>query len=219
MADFGATSSQYQPIPVPDDREELCSTVLRKHGEDLGIHELKEEQKRAIWTVVKYGKDVAAWLPTGYGKTIIMWLIALILGGTVLIISPLQGLMREKVEKANKAFLYAVSLADDQENRKELIARTANGKARIGYINDLKFTVTVKYLSPETALGSYKNAAMKADRNKYVCAVFLDEAQCVTERQTDFRPDYGRMTELRLWLASGGDLHAIRWGACSCTAP
>lgn len=83
---------------------------------------IKTEQKEAICNVVA-GQDVLAVLPTGFGKSLIFQLLPFVfdyLSGnssqsSVIVISPLNGLIRDQIEKLKKFMRVGVMQINDMD--------------------------------------------------------------------------------------------------------
>ena len=95
--------------------------------EILGLSdiELKEKQYEALKAVVLKNRDVLAVLPTGYGKSLIYQLLPLVFDfftangspvrkSTVIVISPLNALMRDQIVKLKEGGLNVCVLKGDR---------------------------------------------------------------------------------------------------------
>ena len=87
--------------------------------------ELKEKQYEALKAVVLKNRDVLAVLPTGYGKSLIYQLLPLVFDfftangspvrkSTVIVISPLNALMRDQIVKLKEGGLNVCVLKGDR---------------------------------------------------------------------------------------------------------
>ena len=96
----------------------LFHDALNYGLEILGLSdiELKEKQYEALKAVVLKNRDVLAVLPTSYGKSLIYQLLPLVLDffaangsplrkSTVIVISPLNALMRDQIVKLKESGL------------------------------------------------------------------------------------------------------------------
>ena len=99
--------------------------VIEGATKDIGICELKEEQKKAVYLFVG-GKDGFISLPTGYGKSNGFALLPLVfdrmrgdVGAIVICISPLTALMMEQRTKFSVRGISTeyISLQQDIEAR------------------------------------------------------------------------------------------------------
>ena len=88
------------------DFEQAVSSSLR----ELGLNEKKKEQRQAVEAIVLNCRDVLAILPTGFGKSLIYQILPGVSDSMsaesyqraiVLVISPLNTLMRNQISKLN----------------------------------------------------------------------------------------------------------------------
>jgi len=105
----------------------LFHDALNYGLEILGLSdiELKEKQYEALKAVVLKNRDVLAVLPTSYGKSLIYQLLPLVLDffaangsplrkSTVIVISPLNALMRDQIVKLKEGGLNVCVLKGDR---------------------------------------------------------------------------------------------------------
>src|SRR5256884_3709026 len=133
------------------------------------------------------GRSVLAVLPTGAGKSLCYQLPALMARGLTLVISPLISLMQDQVAALRRRGIpaaYVNSLLSSGERRTILDAA-------------LSGTLTLLYCAPER-LGSLVARLSRAGREVSLLAV--DEAHCIVEWGTEFRPVYRRLDRYRLLL-------------------
>lgn len=158
---------------------EKLQSVLK---EKFGYEELRPGQDEIIQAVLS-GKDVAAILPTGMGKSLCYQLPAYMLGGTVLIISPLLSLMQDQVEQLKRM------------GEKRVVALNSflsyRDKQRIvSNLSSYRFVFT----SPEMI--NQPNIRERLAKMK-LSLIVADEAHCISQWGFDFRPDYLRISD---WL-------------------
>ena len=166
-----------------------CSSRLDVHKQlknffgfdEFRTYEGEPLQERAAKAAVQ-GKSLLVIFPTGGGKSITFQLPALIAGevehGLTVIISPLQSLMKDQVDN-----IVALGLAEavmingmlDPLERKDAVARVANG------------TASMLYISPEQ-LRSKTIEHLLLSRN--IVRIVIDEAHCFSAWGQDFRVDY-----------------------------
>ena len=93
------------------DRLLVFEQALSASLSELGFESLKKEQRQAVESIVMDGRDVLAVLPTGFGKSLIYQVLPgvfdFIEGSSehraiVLVISPLNALMRDQISKLNE---------------------------------------------------------------------------------------------------------------------
>src|SRR5919199_4224097 len=101
----------------------------------FGYHEFRPGQREIIDAVLG-GKDCIAVMPTGAGKSLTFQVPAKLLGGTVLVISPLISLMKDQVDALERlGFRAAVinsTLAEPE--RWERLQRLQRGGLELLYL-------------------------------------------------------------------------------------
>ena len=133
------------------------------------------------------GRSVLAVLPTGAGKSLCYQLPALLTDGLTLVVSPLISLMQDQVATLRRrgvAAAYLNSLLGPQEQRRILDA-ALRGPLKILYCAPERLPTLVRQLS-------------RAERSVSLLAV--DEAHCIAEWGTEFRPVYRRLGKYRYLL-------------------
>ena len=148
-----------------------------------GYDSFRPLQERIIQSLLA-GSDVAVVMPTGGGKSLCYQLPALVLGQTVVVISPLIALMQDQVaqlaEMGIPAALLNSSLPPDEQ--RAVMRAAVQGAFRL------------LYLSPER-LARADTAGWLA---KVPVACFaIDEAHCISEWGHEFRPEYRQLSALR----------------------
>ena len=148
-----------------------------------GYDSFRPLQERIIQSLMG-GSDVAVVMPTGGGKSLCYQLPALVLGQTVVVISPLIALMQDQVAQLGDMGIPAAvlnsTLAPDEQ--RAVMRAAAQGAFRL------------LYLSPER-LARQDTVAWLA---KVPVACFaIDEAHCISEWGHEFRPEYRQLSALR----------------------
>lgn len=146
---------------------------------ELGIS-LRDFQRRAVELVLD-GRDVVVHSPTGSGKTAIFHALAL-MGGPVLVISPLVSLIEDQRRRCHEIGLPSSSIygAIQGRRREEELARIASGEAHL------------VYTTPETLTTSQTLAeALRAGGGATCLAI--DEAHAFEDWAHAFRPAYRRL--------------------------
>ena len=148
-----------------------------------GYDSFRPMQERIIQSLME-GHDAAVVMPTGGGKSLCYQLPALILGRTVLVVSPLIALMHDQVAQLADMGIPAAMLnsTQPQEEQRAVMRAATQGAFRL------------LYLSPER-LAREDTVAWLA---QVPLALFaIDEAHCISEWGHEFRPEYRQLSTLR----------------------
>jgi len=159
--------------------EDLLAALKRYWGYDS----FRPLQERIIQSLLG-GTDVAVVMPTGGGKSLCYQLPALVLGQTVVVISPLIALMQDQVAQLADMGIPAAVVNSSQaaEEQRAVMRAAAQGAFRLLYI------------SPERLA----RADTVAWLQKLPLAFFaIDEAHCISEWGHEFRPEYRQLSSLR----------------------
>ena len=121
------------------------------------------------------GHDSLVIMPTGAGKSICYQLPALMIKGTVMVISPLIALMHDQVAALKTAGIRAAALYSNQKETitKEILKDLKNG------------TLKLLYVSPEKAVSNYFQEQIDIRK---ISLIAIDEAHCVLVWGNDFKP-------------------------------
>lgn len=132
------------------------------------------------------GKDALVVLPTGGGKSICFQLPALLKSGLTMVISPLVALMENQVSQLQQLNLPGALLHGElsKSDRKRTLQAIACQELRL------------LYLSPETLLSPPVWKIITQPEIK-ITGLILDEAHCVVQWGTTFRPAYRRLGAVR----------------------
>lgn len=133
-------------------------------------------QERAVDALLD-GRDVLSIMPTGAGKSLCFQLPALMLPGVALVISPLISLMKDQVRSLIQAGVPAAYLNRSLTERQFDLALERAWQGRYKII----------YVAPER-LESPR--FLRFARHTQLSLVAVDEAHCVSQWGTDFRPSY-----------------------------
>jgi ATP-dependent DNA helicase RecQ len=137
------------------------------------------------------GRSLLLVSPTGSGKSLAFQIPAVLTPGLCIVVSPLKALMSDQVSgllrrRIPATFLNSDLSSEEKRLRLDLLAG-----------NCFKFL----YLAPERFFGANERelAQLRALRPAYLV---VDEAHCIDRWGRDFRPEYGRLGEVREQLGN-----------------
>lgn len=140
--------------------------------------------QEAIINSVLQGEDTFALLPTGGGKSLCFQIPALAKNGICIVISPLIALMKDQVQQLNNKGIKAMALTSgiSYSELDTLLDNCIYG--------NYKFL----YLSPERL---QQELVQDRIRLMNVSLIAVDEAHCISQWGSDFRPAYKNIALLR----------------------
>jgi len=162
---------------------DAARTILK---ERFGHARFRVHQLRVLGPLLA-GRNVLAVLPTGAGKSLCYQVPALLGDGLTLVVSPLISLMQDQVGALRRrgiAAAYVNSQLDAGQRRVILDAATTGRLALL-------------YCAPER-LGSLTRRLSAGGTR--VALLAIDEAHCITEWGSEFRPVYRRLGMFRSLL-------------------
>lgn len=145
--------------------------------------EFRPEQETIINAVIE-GEDTFVLLPTGGGKSLCFQIPALAKEGICVVISPLIALMKDQVQQLNDKGIKAMALTSgiSYSRLDTLLDNCIYG--------NYKFL----YLSPERL---QQEIVQERIRQMNVNLIAVDEAHCISQWGSDFRPAYKNIVLLR----------------------
>jgi ATP-dependent DNA helicase RecQ len=159
--------------------EDLYAALKRYWGYDS----FRPLQERIVHSLVS-GCDAAVVMPTGGGKSLCYQLPALVMGQTVVVISPLIALMQDQAAQLADMGIPAAVLnsSQPQDDQRMVMKAAMDGAYRL------------LYLSPERLA---RNDTIAWLRRVPLAFFAIDEAHCISEWGHEFRPEYRQLSALR----------------------
>ena len=154
----------------------------------FGLERFREGQLPVVLAALS-GKSVLLVSPTGSGKSLCFQLPSVLRPGTACVISPLKALMSDQISELQRKKLPGTFINGDlnQEEKSARYELLARGVFKFLYVAPERFSVRDKS-EVERLLSLRPNFLV------------VDEAHCIDRWGDDFRPDYGRLGEVRAAL-------------------
>ncbi|MEM9368985.1 MAG: RecQ family ATP-dependent DNA helicase [Planctomycetota bacterium] len=168
----------------------MTNQLNRVLNDVFGLRSLREPQSVAIRSILD-GKHTLVIMPTGAGKSLCYQLPAILLKGAVssitIVLSPLIALMKDQVDSLQRKGVNAtyVNSSLSRQERLDRYAAIERGEHALLYVTPERFR---------------KREFLDVIRHRDVRLLAIDEAHCVSQWGHDFRPDYGRVGEIRSLL-------------------
>ncbi len=160
-----------------------------------------------IVTALLQHQDALVMLPTGAGKSLCFQLPALVQDGLSIVVSPLVALMENQVQALQLRQAPAALLHSEQsrEQRQQTLRKLAQGQLKL------------LYLSPESLLSPTLWQQLLGVSSR-LRSLVIDEAHCITQWGSSFRPAYRRLGTVRSALQSQHATNPISIAAFTATA-
>ena len=165
----------------PDLWQRVNSTLKQFWGYDS----FRYPQAEIIKSLLQ-SQDTLVVMPTGGGKSLCFQLPALVQDGLTLVISPLVALMENQVKELQQRHLPAALLHSElpRHQKKQILSQIEKQQLKL------------LYLSPETLLSPPVWQRIAQPQVK-INSLILDEAHCLVQWGTTFRPAYRRLQIVR----------------------
>jgi ATP-dependent DNA helicase RecQ len=175
------------------DRHRAISEASRNFGAALrlfGLERFRDGQLPVVEAAL-CGKSVLVVSRTGFGKTLCFQLPAVLRSGVSVVVSPLKALMGEQVSallrrKIPSTFINSDLDSVEKQVRYQLLA---NKSLKLLYAAPERFFV-------------HNKSELQMLRSLRPAFLVIDEAHCVDQWGRDFRPEYGRLSEVHKALGS-----------------
>jgi ATP-dependent DNA helicase RecQ len=175
------------------DRRRAISDATRNFGAALrlfGLERFRNGQLPVVEAAL-CGQSVLVVSPTGFGKTLCFQMPAILRPGVSVVVSPLKALMGEQVSALFRRKIPSTFINSDLDSvekgiRYQLLANKS---------------LKLLYAAPERFFVQNKRE-LQMLRSLRPSFLVIDEAHCVDQWGRDFRPEYGRLNEIRKALGS-----------------
>jgi ATP-dependent DNA helicase RecQ len=175
------------------DRHGKISEASRNFGAVLrlfGLERFRDGQMPVVAAALS-GQSVLVVSPTGFGKTLCFQLPAVLRQGVSVVVCPLKALMGEQVSALLRLKIPSTFINSDLDSDEKQL--------RYKLLGNMSFKLL--YAAPERFFVQNKSE-LQVLRSIRPAFLVIDEAHCVDQWGRDFRPEYGRLREVREALGS-----------------
>jgi ATP-dependent DNA helicase RecQ len=170
------------------DRHGAISDANRNFGAALrlfGLDRFRDGQLPVVQAALA-GRSVLVVSPTGFGKTLCFQLPSILRPGVSVVVSPLKALMGEQVSALLRRKIPSTFINSDLDSAEKQVRYRLLGNKRFKLL----------YAVPERFFVKNKRE-LQTLRSLRPSFLVIDEAHCVDQWGRDFRPEYGKLGEVR----------------------
>src|SRR5262245_10885012 len=175
------------------DSRRTISDATRNFGAALrlfGLERFRDGQLPVVEAAL-CGQSVLVVSPTGFGKTLCFQLPAILRPGVSVVVSPLKALMGEQVSALLRRKIPSTFINSDLD--------IVEKQLRYQLLGNKSFKLL--YAAPERFFVQNKRE-LQILRSLRPSLFVIDDAHCIDQWGRDFRPEYGRLSEVRKALGS-----------------